>query len=84
MCEGCDQPNVGLRYKCPVCYNFYLCPVCKGKGIHSHHMIEKIGSECDEEEDIQSTHHSSIEEYDFPLPSVDDLIPLRYGTRLFM
>lgn len=47
-------------------------------------MIEKIGSECDDEKDIQSTHHSSIEDHDIPLPSSDDLIPLRFGKRLFI
>ena len=80
ICEGCDQPNLGLRFKCSICYSFYLCPVCNGKGIHSQHAIEKIGTE-DDEEDTQSTHHSSDEIHDIPLPSSDDLIPLRFGRQ---
>ncbi|XP_023568836.1 sequestosome-1 isoform X2 [Octodon degus] len=37
ICDGCDGPVVGTRYKCSVCPNYDLCSVCEGKGIHSEH-----------------------------------------------
>ncbi|KAM6150841.1 sequestosome-1 isoform 2-T2 [Erethizon dorsatum] len=37
ICDGCDGPVVGTRYKCSVCPDYDLCAVCEGKGIHREH-----------------------------------------------
>ncbi|XP_060053320.1 sequestosome-1 [Erinaceus europaeus] len=37
ICDGCDGPVVGVRYKCSVCPNYDLCAACEGKGLHRQH-----------------------------------------------
>ncbi|XP_023374508.1 sequestosome-1 isoform X2 [Otolemur garnettii] len=37
ICDGCNGPVVGTRYKCSVCPNYDLCGVCEGKGLHRGH-----------------------------------------------
>jgi len=49
-CEKCfEEPIIGYRYKCSVCYNYNLCQKCKEKNTfleyHSHYFI-KIKKEC--------------------------------------
>ncbi|XP_042304522.1 sequestosome-1 isoform X1 [Sceloporus undulatus] len=40
ICDGCDGPVVGTRFKCTVCPDYDLCSTCEGKGTHKeHHMI---------------------------------------------
>ena len=41
ICDGCEQPVIGVRYKCLVCPDYDLCGTCEGHGTHAdHHMIK--------------------------------------------
>ena len=42
VCDGCEGPIKGIRYKCLVCPDFDLCSVCEGKGIHQEHNMMKM------------------------------------------
>lgn len=44
ICDGCDQPIFGLRYKCLVCPDYDLCDKCEKKALHSEH--DMIGMDC--------------------------------------
>jgi len=42
VCDGCQGPVVGTRYKCDVCPDFDLCEGCKGNGLHPEHSMTTI------------------------------------------
>ena len=42
ICDGCEGPVMGPRWKCSVCPDFDLCKPCKKKGIHFEHAFVKI------------------------------------------
>lgn len=42
ICDGCQGPVVGSRYKCLMCPNYDLCERCSLTGIHSEHNMMKI------------------------------------------
>ncbi|KAF7249393.1 Sequestosome-1 [Varanus komodoensis] len=39
ICDGCDGPVVGARFKCTVCSDYDLCSACEGKGTHKEHNM---------------------------------------------
>ncbi|XP_053935850.1 sequestosome-1 isoform X2 [Cuculus canorus] len=39
ICDGCEGPVVGSRFKCTVCPDYDLCSTCEGKGIHKEHNM---------------------------------------------
>ncbi|XP_030044472.1 sequestosome-1-like isoform X1 [Microcaecilia unicolor] len=39
ICDGCEGPVVGNRFKCAVCPDYDLCSTCEAKGIHKEHNM---------------------------------------------
>ncbi|XP_078267788.1 sequestosome-1 isoform X3 [Rhinoraja longicauda] len=39
VCDACNGPVVGARYKCSLCPDYDLCSGCKGKGFHKEHEM---------------------------------------------
>jgi len=48
MCDGCDSPVRGLRFKCLVCPDYDLCSSCCDKGLHNHHYMLRLASPASE------------------------------------
>jgi len=44
VCDGCDRPVVGFRYKCVTCADYDLCGRCETKGIHRGHNMIRIST----------------------------------------
>lgn len=42
ICDGCEGPVVGIRYKCSQRDDYDLCSKCEQKGIHGDHVLLKI------------------------------------------
>ena len=42
ICDGCEGPVCGARYKCMVCPDYDLCSTCEGRGIHGEHDMMKL------------------------------------------
>merc|ERR1712004_364816 len=42
VCDGCDGPVVGPRYKCLVCPDYDLCATCEARGLHAHHKMIRL------------------------------------------
>nr|WAU16850.1 SQSTM1 [Cristaria plicata] len=44
ICDGCDGPIVGIRYKCLTCPDYDLCSTCEQRGLHIEHNMMKIST----------------------------------------
>jgi len=44
VCDGCERPVVGSRYKCLVCQDYDLCKPCENKGLHPGHNMVRMTS----------------------------------------
>lgn len=42
ICDGCQGPIYGIRYKCSVCPDYDLCGECEAKALHREHPLTKI------------------------------------------
>lgn len=42
LCDGCNGPIYGTRFKCLVCRDYDLCSSCEGKGVHVDHNMVSI------------------------------------------
>lgn len=47
ICDGCNGPIIGVRYKCTICDNFDYCEKCeeKNNGEHGHPLLKIISPE---------------------------------------
>ncbi|XP_027722910.1 sequestosome-1 isoform X2 [Vombatus ursinus] len=39
ICDGCNGPVVGNRFRCTICPDYDLCSTCEGKGLHKEHNM---------------------------------------------
>merc|ERR1712184_229647 len=46
VCDGCDGPVLGPRYKCLACPDCDLCKICEGRGLHSQHKMVRLPQPC--------------------------------------
>ncbi len=44
VCDNCEGSIIGNRYKCSVCPDYDLCEECKGKKVHTEHLMNTITS----------------------------------------
>jgi len=44
VCDACDGPVVGHRYKCLKCPDYDLCGKCEAKGFHPGHNMMRIAT----------------------------------------
>jgi hypothetical protein len=42
ICDGCEKPLVGRRFKCLVCDDYDLCSVCESAGFHPEHNMVRV------------------------------------------
>ncbi|XP_078602752.1 sequestosome-1-like isoform X2 [Branchiostoma floridae x Branchiostoma japonicum] len=42
VCDGCNGPVMGSRFKCTVCPDFDLCGNCEGVGLHPEHELLRM------------------------------------------
>jgi len=42
ICDNCQQPIVGIRFKCTQCENYDLCEQCEPLPVHPEHSFIKI------------------------------------------
>merc|ERR1712209_229529 len=46
VCDGCDGPVAGPRYKCLICPDYDLCATCEARGLHAHHKMIRLPAPC--------------------------------------
>merc|ERR1711963_1004693 len=46
VCDGCDGPVAGPRYKCLICPDYDLCATCEARGLHVHHKMIRLPAPC--------------------------------------
>merc|ERR1711963_672848 len=46
VCDGCDGPVAGPRYKCLVCPDYDLCATCEARDLHVHHKMIRLPGPC--------------------------------------
>merc|ERR1719297_499752 len=44
VCDACDGPVIGHRYKCLKCPDYDLCGKCEAKGFHPGHNMMRIAT----------------------------------------
>lgn len=42
VCDGCEKPVQGFRYKCLQCPDYDLCSRCEAKGVHEEHCMLRL------------------------------------------
>lgn len=42
VCDACDQPIIGFRYKCIECIDYDLCMECEPKMLHEQHVMMRL------------------------------------------
>ncbi|XP_045492139.1 sequestosome-1-like isoform X1 [Colias croceus] len=42
VCDGCDVPITGFRYKCTFCDDYDLCSKCESAGLHPEHCMVRV------------------------------------------
>ncbi|KAK8724977.1 hypothetical protein OTU49_011016, partial [Cherax quadricarinatus] len=42
VCDGCEGPIRGFRYRCVSCEDFDLCGACEVKGLHKEHKMMRM------------------------------------------
>ncbi|CAF1179494.1 unnamed protein product [Rotaria sordida] len=42
ICDGCQGPVIGNRYKCMECIDYDLCQTCSNKNLHSEYNMLKL------------------------------------------
>jgi len=46
ICDGCDGPVLGPRYKCLTCPDYDLCGSCEAGGLHVQHKMIRLPAPC--------------------------------------
>ncbi|XP_038207679.1 sequestosome-1-like isoform X2 [Zerene cesonia] len=42
VCDGCEVPITGFRYKCTFCDDYDLCSKCESAGLHPEHCMVRV------------------------------------------
>lgn len=66
ICDGCEGPVVGARFKCTVCPNYDLCSTCEGKGIHKEHNMVMFRNPLLNPFEVSKIYAGETKEWDIP------------------